>query len=233
MAITFPLCSGFFEHFGGPTVTSAAMDFGSGANRQCSAVVGYTNATAVPTGITIGGTDVLSLVGSVAAGSPGGYHWGLYQGPLTVSGSQTAAATYTDSGGFIAGFAEASLLVIQGGGALTLAHQLALTEDNSGTAGSSSRTVTTTVGDIVIMQGIDANAAATGSGSGGSAVITNAAGVPFWTFQKTATTTSTNIAAAWSTGFDFYNFAFSVTEAASGSFGRPYYNRLLGSNPNL
>lgn len=147
MAITYPLVTGWYESF--TTAPARTKDVGTGSNRKAYAIIGNGDPALTPSGMTVG-SDTLSLVGSTFTDT-GNVKWRLYAGDLTVSGAQTCTPSWSGTPTPSSGSTTA-LLVVQGGGALTVDGILALAEwTTGGGGGSASRTVTTTVGDSAVV----------------------------------------------------------------------------------
>lgn len=77
------------------TVTIASQDVGTGANRAAYVAIGASNVNDTPTGVSVG-TDVLTAQGSLFTDASG-WKFRLYAGALTVTGSQTITATWSNS----------------------------------------------------------------------------------------------------------------------------------------
>ena len=170
MAITYPLVTGWYESF--TTAPARSKDVGTGSNRKAYAILGNGDPALTPSGMTVG-SDTLSLVGSTLTDT-GNVKWRLYAGDLTVTGTQTCtpswSGTPTPSSGSVT-----ALLVVQGGGALTVDGLLALAEwTTGGGGGSASRTITTTTGDsAVLMIGGGAVRSGAGTATSGTTLITS------------------------------------------------------------
>ena len=89
--VSFGAAAGGFVN----TVTITAQNVGTGANRVAYVAIGATNTTDVPSSVTVG-TDTLTAQGTVFTDN-NGWRFRLYAGLLTVTGSQTITATWTDS----------------------------------------------------------------------------------------------------------------------------------------
>lgn len=167
--VSFGAAAGGFVN----TVSITAQNVGTGANRAAYVAIGASNATDVPSSVTVG-TDTLTARGSVFVDGAG-WRWRLYAGLLTVTGSQTITANWTDSfnNKFVCGvvFPDVGAAIIEGlatGGALTSTQQPTFT-------------VASRVGDTVVsLLFLDAEAAftpsspaiaTTGTGLGGSRFV--------------------------------------------------------------
>ena len=90
-------------NFGGSTnfadPYTQTIDVGTGSDRAAYVLVGRINSNfPIPNGVTIG-SDTLTAQGGAAFTDLDGRSWRLYAGALTVTGSQTLSADYTDGNG--------------------------------------------------------------------------------------------------------------------------------------
>lgn len=88
----------FGGSFGGfvNTASITSQNVGTGSNRVAYVMIGATNTTDNPTGVSVG-TDTLTAQGGGIFTDASGWKWRLYAGVLTVTGSQTITATWSDS----------------------------------------------------------------------------------------------------------------------------------------
>jgi hypothetical protein len=97
MPITSILNFGGSTNFADPYTQT--IDVGSGSDRAAYVLVGRLNSNfPIPNGCTIG-SDTLTAQGGAAFTDLDGRSWRLYAGALTVTGSQTLSADYTDANG--------------------------------------------------------------------------------------------------------------------------------------
>ena len=152
-------------------VTITGQNVGSGANRVAYVAIGASNTTDVPSSVEVG-TDILTAQGTVFTDF-NNWRWRLYAGVLTVTGSQTIRATWSDANNnkFVCG------LVMPDVNPSTIIEGLA-TDSTLTSTRQPSFTIASRTGDTVVsLLFLDAEAsftvaspaiAATGTGLGGS-----------------------------------------------------------------
>ena len=155
-------------------VTITGQNVGSGANRVAYVAIGASNTTDVPSSVTVG-TDTLTAQGTVFTDF-NNWRWRLYAGVLTVTGSQTITATWSDANNnkFVCG------LVMPDVNPSTIIEGLA-TDSTLTSTRQPSFTIASRTGDTVVsLLFLDAEASftvaspaitATGTGLGGSRFI--------------------------------------------------------------
>ena len=227
MAITFPLLTGWVEAF--TTAPARSKDVGSGSNRKAYAILGNGDTALTPSGCTVG-SDTLTLVGSTLTDS-GGVKWRLYAVDLTVSGTQTVTPTWSgtptpSSGSFT------SLMVIQGGAALTVDGVLALAEwTTGGGGGSASRTITTTSGDYAVLFCAKSSGGAAGTATSGTTLITSD-NLSSDAGRITASGASTSPSLDFGAFYGGANFGFAVREAVAPVLTSPTSSATGKNNAN-
>lgn len=214
------IVGGHFEQFG--TAVTKSYNVGSGANRKAIMLSGYTASVGsgggTPSGASVG-SDTLSVLTSGTIGGSS-LPMAVYALNLTVSGVQNCVANFS-GGPFGAGFGIFNLFILQGSvGALTLANLTAIAETALGSAGSSTKSVTSASGDDVYKLIFDLLQTASPTATDGN-MVTNDQSPLTYTQFRAGLAGSSPIDTSWNGAASLYDVAFTITEAggAGGSAG--------------